>query len=120
MFPSKILLMEDEPIIASDLKNMLESKGYRVFHADGAAKALSLCARHLPGFAILNFHQKDSGDGMSLARLLRTRYLVKILLVTGARSKDLSGAPDYYAGHEVLYKPYTRRQLQRALADFLA
>ncbi|HFA50329.1 MAG TPA: response regulator [Bacteroidetes bacterium] len=119
MCSTKILLLEDEPIIADDLKKILESKGYRVFHADGAAKALSLCARHLPGFAILNFHQKDSGDGMSLARLLRTRYLVKILFITGARDQDLSGSPSYYAGHEVLHKPYTQQQLRKAFSGFL-
>ncbi len=119
MCSTKILLLEDEPVIASDLKKVLEAKGYQVFHADSAAKALALCDRHLPDFAILNFQQKDIGDGMALACLLRIRYLVKILFVTGARSKDLSGSPDYYAGYEVLYKPYTRRQLQKALSKFL-
>ncbi len=119
MSSPKILLMEDEPIIASDLRNMLESKGYLVLHANGAAKALSLCARHLPDFAILNFQQKDIGDGMALARLLRIRCGVKVFFITGARSRDFSGAPDFYAGHEVLHKPFTRQQLQKALSNFL-
>ncbi len=110
-----LLLVEDEPIIALDLQYELERQGYYVLKAADAAEALLLSAKHLPNAAIINFQFKNQPDGMALARLLRTRYLTKVLFITGAGPKDLEASKDFYVGHEVLYKPFTRRQLQSFL-----
>ena len=114
-----LLLVEDEPLIAQDLQGELEAEGYLVLVANNATEALLLCARHLPQMAILNFNYQNQVDGMTLARQLRTRYLVKVLFITGCRPQDVEASEDFYAGHEVLYKPFTKRQLQLYLANFL-
>ncbi|MEZ4957472.1 MAG: hypothetical protein R2825_28195, partial [Saprospiraceae bacterium] len=54
-------------------------------------------------------------DGMALARQLRTRYLMRVLFLTGARWRDMERSKNFYAGHEVLFKPYTRHQLKAFL-----
>ncbi len=110
-----LLLVEDEPLIAFDLQCELESQGYRILKATDAREAMLLSARHLPNVAILNFHYKNSPDGMALARLLRTRYLTKVRFITGARPLDVEASEDFYAGHEVLHKPFTRKQLRTFL-----
>ena len=110
-----LLLVEDEPLIAQDLQGELEAEGYLVLVANNATEALHLCARHLPQLVILNFNYQHQVDGMALARLLRTRYLAKVLFITGSRPKDVEASEDFYAGHEVLYKPFTRRQLRSFL-----
>jgi DNA-binding response OmpR family regulator len=107
-----VLLAEDEPLIALDLKDELEALGYRVLQTDDVATVLELAAIHLPDFVILNFQNGSLPDGMAVARLLRVRYLAKVLFITGARPKDIEASAHYYAGHEVLYKPYTRKQLR--------
>ena len=119
MQPFKILIVEDEPIIACHLQMLLEREGHEVLSASQATEATRLSAQLPPDFAILNFYQKGSADGMSLARLLRTKYLMKVLFITGARPTDISRSQDFYAGHEVLHKPFTRRQLRAALTESL-
>jgi DNA-binding response OmpR family regulator len=111
-----ILLLEDDPVIALGLKTTLELDGFKVLCAGHPAEAIRLCDKELPDLVILNFHQKNERDGMALARLLRTRYLAGALLATGARPKDLARSEDFYAGQEVLFKPFTRRQLHAAVA----
>ncbi|MCB9298943.1 MAG: response regulator [Lewinellaceae bacterium] len=115
MQPLAILLVEDDPVIALGLKTTLELDGFKVLCAGSPAEAIRLCDEHLPDIAILNFHRKHEMDGMALARLLRTRYLAATLLATGARPQDIARSADFYAGQEVLFKPFTRRQLQEAI-----
>jgi len=110
-----ILLLEDDPVIAYDLKTTLEFEGFTVYTTHHPAEAIHLCERYLPDLAILNFQQQNEQDGMLLARLMRTRYLVGTLVVTGVRPRDLVQSQGFYAGQEVLFKPFTRRQLRAAI-----
>ena len=112
MQPLTILLVEDEPVISLDLQLELEQAGHRVLTASDVASALKLSAQCLPDVAILNFHFRDSMDGMALARLLHARYLVRVFFVTGARWQDMECPEHFYAGQEIIYKPFTRRQLR--------
>ncbi|MCO6492925.1 MAG: response regulator [Phaeodactylibacter sp.] len=116
MQPLTIILVEDDPVIALSLKTNLEFDGFQVFCARSPAEAIRLCDKHLPDLVILNFLLQYEQDGMALARLLRTRYLAATLLATGARPQDIARSGDFYAGQEVLFKPFTRRQLQEAVA----
>jgi DNA-binding response OmpR family regulator len=115
MRPMNILLIEDEPLIALELKLELEQAGHSVMGAVDADTAILSSGRNMPDIAIINFLYVNTIDGMVLAHLLRTRYLVKVLFITGANWKDLEDSAFFYAGHEVLYKPFTKSQFQAAL-----
>lgn len=115
-----ILLYEDEPVVALHLKRELEAQGHKVLSASNRAEALALCLKYLPEFAIINFREEYPDDGMELARMLRVRFLIKTLLITGARIQDLEESPDFYAGQHVLFKPYTPLQLRQSVAGFLS
>lgn len=117
MCPPLILLVEDEPCIAEDLRAELAAAGYLVLAAPDAWQALQLAELYLPEFTILNFHYQNIRDGMALARALRSRYLTKVLFITGARPQDIEAAEYFCANYEVLYKPFTRHQLRRFLDD---
>lgn len=114
-----VLLLEDEPVIAEDVKWALSSCNCQCICAQNVGEALKLCEQYLPDIAIINFRQQAFPDGMALAKTLRTHYFMKIFFITGARWKDIESSPDLYYGHEVLYKPFTRRQLQKVITKFL-
>lgn len=115
MRPMNILLIEDEPLIALELKLELEQAGHSVMDASNAETAISMCSRSMPDIAIINFMYENTVDGMALARCLRTRYLVRVLFITGASWKDLESSANFYAGHEVLHKPFTKSQFRATL-----
>jgi len=114
MFAKSILLLEDEPVIALDLRMELEEQGFQVHVAEDVPTALQLFEKHRPSFALLNFVLKTM-DGMALARLLQSRSPVKILFITGARPKDLMASAQFNPAHGVLYKPFSIHQLRSFL-----
>lgn len=111
----KILIVEDEPIIALDLRAVLEATGFLVLEAANEQAALLLADCHLPDLVILNVKSELFDSGMALARLLQARYVLEVLFVTGARNGDMAASPDFDAKYRVLHKPFTRRQLRQFL-----
>lgn len=119
MRPITVLVFENEPSVSCDVQQELTGLGYSVFQAFRLSEVMEICHQHLPDVALINFRQDQYTDGMSLARTLRVRFQMKVLLLTGARPKDIESAPDYYAGQEILYKPFSMWQLRQALALLL-
>lgn len=121
MRQSPILIFEDEPVIASHLLDELERHGHPILTASNADEALRLSERHHPAFAILNFRGKNWSEGALLARQLRSLDAeMKILFVTGARSRDFLEAEIWDAAPAILYKPFSRWQLRGAVERLLA
>ena len=108
-----IMIVEDEPLISLDLREVLEAAGCLVLEASDEREALSMVAQHLPDMAILNFKSELFPDGMALARMLYTCHSTKVLFITGADPEGLAASADFDAKHRVLQKPFTRRQLKR-------
>lgn len=110
-----ILLLEYEPVIALDLKWELIRMGFVVYQAFSLPEAMEICQTQLPDLALINFRHDQFTDGMRIARTLRVHFQMKVLLITGAQTSELEAAGDFYAGQEVLNKPFTRLQLRRAV-----
>lgn len=119
MRPLTILLVEDEPVVALDMQLELEQAGHRVLAAIDADTALRMCAEHLLDLAIINFTYANSMDGMSLARILQSQYLAPVLFITGASWENMEESAYFYAGHSVLYKPFTKLQFRAAMKSVL-
>jgi two-component system response regulator RegX3 len=107
MVGMRILLVEDEHAIAEPLIEGLEREGFAVTHVDNGADAL---AAPEPDLVLLDLRLPDI-DGFDVARELRRRSRVPIIMVT-ARGEEVDvvvgleiGADDY------LVKPFGFRQL---------
>ncbi|MBK8567601.1 MAG: response regulator [Saprospiraceae bacterium] len=85
-----VLLLENEPVIALDLRTELEASGCRVIAAEDAHDAVQLSLQHDLDLAILNFRIKNMGDGMALARRMRLGSHTKLLFITGANPRDVN------------------------------
>jgi two-component system, OmpR family, response regulator ResD len=117
---AKILLVEDEPIIALDLRLMLEHQGHRVWLADNPAEALWLCSVHRPDTAILNICYPELADGLALAHRLQAMRPLTVFFVTGTRLKDFAASvPDEPGRFEILRKPFSPSQFRSLFAQSL-
>jgi len=105
-----VLVVDDDPSIRELLSEYLSSEGYRVvLAADGVAMREQI-ERAAPEIVLLDL-KLPSEDGLSLARYLRERYDVGIIMVTGA-----GGVVDRIVGLEVgaddyVAKPFDPREL---------
>jgi DNA-binding response OmpR family regulator len=105
-----ILVVEDEPSIASFVGMYLEKAGFGVRKAETGAEALAQADAEAPSLVILDLMLPDL-DGIEVCRRIRQRSDVPILMLT-ARDDDIDkiiglevGADDY------LTKPFNPGEL---------
>jgi len=105
-----VLLVEDEHSIGSMTRGYLERSGYRVVWVRSGEEALAEVDRHPVRIVVLDIRLPGM-DGFDVARTLRTKSEVPILMLT-ARDEE----PDRVAGLELgaddyLTKPFSPREL---------
>ena len=105
-----ILIVEDDPNIASLIALYLEKEGFHTLAASDGHQALSLARRQSPGFVILDLMLPNL-DGWEVCRELRRDSDVPILILS-AREEEMDrvlglslGADDY------VVKPFSPREL---------
>lgn len=87
----KILLVEDEILIALTLEMTLSDAGYTVLGPVATVKrALELLQHDIPDLALVDINLRGGGSGIELARELGTRWLVPVLFMSGQRTQALA------------------------------
>ncbi len=112
----RVLVLEDELLIAMFLDDLLAEAGYTVVGpASSIAEALALLASEpLPDIALLDFHVAGE-TSLAVADALAGRG-VPMVFLTGYGREAL---PPRYRDSPVLTKPYEARELIAALTETL-
>ena len=73
--PKRILIVEDEALIALEIEMALRQLGYRIAGKTGNGdRALDLLATTNPDLVLLDIHLRGGRSGIDLARLIRQKY----------------------------------------------
>ncbi|HZQ01183.1 MAG TPA: response regulator [Reyranella sp.] len=108
----RVLIVEDEVLVAALLEGMLRELGCEVAALSGnLSQALEVAATANFDFAVLDINI-DGGPSYPVADLLIQRG-VPMMFSTGYSTKRL---PDRHADAVILHKPFSLEQLQAALA----
>ena len=110
---TKVLIAEDDALIALTLEMGLVSDGYEVCGvAPTIAKGVELAELHRPDFAVIDLHLAHGDDGRVLAEKLTRLGPIGIVFATGLLDPDrLAGGPRGGS----LQKPYRPRDVVEAL-----
>jgi PAS domain S-box-containing protein len=115
---ASILLVEDDPSVRRLLTLLLHASGYRMYSASNAEEALRIadeCGVMID--LLLTDYMMPGLSGVELGDLLRGRWpALRILLMTGHAEVPRSASGQLPAGAELLWKPFTREQLEQVLA----
>jgi len=118
MAATRVLVVDDDPAIRNLLAEYLGAHGYDVALAASGVAMRAELERAAPAVVLLDIGLPGE-DGLTLARYLRERHQVGIIMVTGAgdvvdRVAGLEvGADDYIA------KPFDPRELRARLKSLL-
>ena len=112
-----VLIIEDEPIIAMDIEELVTSCGHRVIGVAGSeGEAVELAERHRPGLILADINLGLGGDGtLAVSRIMRHHY-APVIFVTAYPERLLTG--DTVEPAFVITKPFEPMTL--AIATYQA
>jgi len=109
-----VLVVEDEPLIAMMIVDMLEDLGHTVSaSAQDVDQAMAALADEKIDLALLDVNL-GSGTSLAIAEHCFSRDL-GVIFLTGYQAADL---PEACKGRPVLTKPFTLEELQAVLPQF--
>lgn len=112
----RILIAEDEALVAMDLKSRLEAWGHEVIGpAATADEALDLARQHKPDLVLLDIRLQGRGDGTEVAAALQGDDAPAIVFLTANADTETVQRAKATQPHGFLLKPFRDRDLQVAL-----
>ena len=115
---AKILIVEDEAVLALSMQDILERAAYDVVGVvSDFQRAFVVAQQERPDLAIIDFKLANAIDGTTVALELTKRYGLQVIFATG----HPGGMPE--AGNALAFatlsKPYTPEQLLAAVSSCL-
>jgi two-component system response regulator LytT len=116
---TKILLVEDEPELAENIKELIESLGYEVAGvAESTEDALIFLLDTRVDIAVVDIRIRGTRDGIELAKMISHNYGTPVVFSTAYSDSQTMERAKAVQPAGFLVKPYTRDALKATL--FLA
>ena len=109
----KILIVEDEILVATDIQESLESLGYTVQGiADTALKAIEAVEKELPDLILMDINLKGELTGIDAAKAISKNNDVPIIYLTANADLDTVNRAKVALPYGYIIKPFTDKDLQ--------
>jgi DNA-directed RNA polymerase specialized sigma24 family protein len=115
---ARVLIIEDEVLIAMDLRDIVSQLGHTVVAtADTAKRAISAAADHLPDLVLADIHLADGSSGIEAVSEILSRVSVPVIFITAFPDRLLTGErpePTF-----LIAKPYAEDTVRAAVSQAL-
>ena len=111
--PLRILAVDDDPIVLLNTVTMLEDMGHQVTQADSAVEALALLKEQPVDLLLTDYAMPNMSGGDLIEKARAVQPDMRVIMVSGYADLPEGKAIDAPR----LAKPFTDRDLARALAD---
>ena len=116
MQAQSILIVEDEFIVALDLKLKLEELGYAISGiADSADAAQQQVEQSAPSLILMDVRLKGRGDGIEAASEIRARHNIPIIFLTSHSDDETVQRAARTAAYGFVTKPFQLRDLRAGI-----
>jgi PAS domain S-box-containing protein len=110
--PNKILVVEDEWIIAEDVSECLQRLGYEVCAiASTGEEALEAAERHQPVIALMDIRLRGQMDGIEAAEQISERHGIPVIFLTAHMDQQTLDRAKHADPFGYLTKPLNERDL---------
>jgi CheY-like chemotaxis protein len=107
-----VFIVEDEAIVANDIKETLKSLGY---HVSGIAKSGALAIEKVretqPDLVLMDIHLDGRMDGIETAGQIRSSFDIPVIYLTAHADTDLLERAKITEPYGYVLKPYDEREL---------
>ncbi len=117
--PTRVLIIEDEPVIALDVARIVEGSGHSVTGiATTHREAVELARTELPGLVLADIQLADDSSGIDAVKEILGHYDVPVIFITAFPDRLLTGErpePTF-----LITKPFDPEILNVAISQALA
>lgn len=112
----KVLVVEDEAIIAMMISDTLRSLGYDVLkYAGNYDEALTRIEKDIPDIALLDIHLSGNKNGIDVARKIKETIDIPFIFLTSKSDSDTVGKAKALNPNAYLMKPFTKEDLYTSI-----
>ncbi len=112
MVRAKILIVEDESIVAFNIQNRLKGLGYAVVAVSPSGEAaIQLAAQHHPDLVLMDIRLKGSIDGIEAAAQIRSRFQIPVVYLTAYTDEETLNRAKLTQPYGYILKPFESRDL---------
>ena len=114
--PIRILIVEDERIVARDLQQTLAELDYDAFAiASSAEQAIARASETCPDLVLMDIRIRGNLDGIATAQILRERFGVPVIYLTAHSDNATLERAKITEPHGYLIKPVKPAELRSAI-----
>ena len=112
----RILIVEDEPVVATDLQISLEGLGFQVAGiVDAGPEAVQAAERSLPDVVLMDVGLKGSMDGIAAAGEIRERWNIPVVFLTANTNEETLARASTTGAYGYLLKPFRTPDVNAAI-----
>jgi two-component system, response regulator PdtaR len=117
----KVLVAEDENIIALDIKKTLEKSGYEVTSINSTAvNVIQKVETEKPDVILMDIMLRSSLDGIEAAKIIHYKYNIPIIYLTALRDNETFERAKSTDPFDYLQKPFDVDKLESAIERAIA
>lgn len=116
MAQEKILIVDDEVVVAEDIRRQLRSLGYTVVGVvSSGSDAVHQAGAHRPDLILMDVKLKGPIDGIDAARTIHAQYGIPVIYLTAFSDEDTLERARWTLPLAYLIKPFVSSDLRAAL-----
>ena len=112
----KIVVVEDNAVVAEDLSQILTGYGYNVVAVeDNGHDALESIKKFDPDMALLDIHLKGDITGIEVAQIINEKYALPFIYLSAYSDETTFGAAKLTKPNAYIVKPFNEKELKIAI-----
>jgi len=120
VFMTKILVAEDENIVALNIKKTLESIGYKVTAVvNNGEDAVKQAEKNKPDLILMDIMLKGLTDGIEAAEIISQKFNIPIVFLTALSDEKTIDRAAFTKPYGYLLKPFTTQEMHTAVENAL-
>ena len=119
--PTRILIVEDEAVVALDIERRVTGLGYTIVATtDSAEEAIELAERERPDLVLMDIRLRGLMDGIEAGRQIRNEWRIPVVYLTAHADEPTLARAKETAPFGYILKPFDEQKLRVTLEVALA